>query len=248
MDVDPRREFADVVLMHSAPELTTSVDGVVPSSVSGAPYDAVVQTDLRGVAWTFQVGRLVGRLDEGVLETLSSIALGDLATDPAHENEIWTGSALTGEGDRRWAFKADEGSVFRILTRECTVALIEGGTVWEIDPGLLRQGHLDCATGSPEVVQEFWEWRSTRRSRPLTVSDDLLVEMLAQDPPMPSTESDLAFELATLAWELAAEVSTETPAGRSSGTVRGLLSAEAVRGPGHEAFGQVHFLGERVAA
>lgn len=246
--VDPTSEFAEVVLVHSAPELATSVDGVVPSSASGAPYDAVVQTDLRSVVWTFQVGRLVGRLDESALEALSSVALGEPASERLHGSKIWSGSALTGENDRRWAFKADEGSVFRILTRECTSALIDGGTVWEIDPDLLRKGHLDCAVGGPEVVWEFWEWRSTRRSRPLTVSDDLLNEMLAQDPPIPSTESDLALELATLAWELAADVSTETPAGRSGGTLRGLLSAEAAPGPGHEAFDRVHFLGERVAA
>ena len=132
--VDPTSEFAEVVLVHSAPELATSVDGVVPSSTSGAPYDAVVQTDLRGVAWIFQVDRLVGRLDERSLEALSSIALGNPATERAQGNEIWSGSALTGESDRRWAFKADEGSVFRTLTRECTAVLIDGGTVWELEP------------------------------------------------------------------------------------------------------------------
>ena len=246
--VDPAGEFAEVVLVHSAPEFATSVDGVVSSSTSGAPYDAVVQTDLRGVAWTFQVNRLVGRLDENSLEALSSIALGNPATERAQGNEIWSGSALTGESDRRWAFKADEGSVFRTLTRECTAVLIDGGTVWEIDPGLLRRGQLDCATDGPEVVEEFWEWRSTRRSRQLTISDDLLTEMLAQDPPTPSPESDLALELATLAWGLAVEVSTEAPAGRSDVTRRGLLSAGAVRRPGREAFDEVYLLGERIAA
>ena len=246
--VDSTSEFVDVVLVHSAPELATSVDGVVPSSTSGAPYDAVVQTDLRGVAWTFQVDRLVGRLDERSLEALSSIALGNPATERAQGNEIWSGSALTGESDRRWAFKADEGSVFRTLTRESTAVLIDGGTVWEIDRELLRKGQLDGATDGPEVVQEFWEWRSTRRSRQLTISDDLLTEMLAQDPPTPSPGSDLALELATLAWGLAAEVSTEAPAGRSDITRRCLLSARAVHRPGHEAFDEVHLLGERTAA
>ena len=246
--VDPTGEFAEVVLLHSAPELATSVDGVVPSSTSGAPYDAVVQTDLRGVAWTFQVDRLVGRLDESSLEALSSIALGNPASERARGNEIWSGSALTGESDRRWAFKVDEGSVFRTLTRECTAVLIDGGTVWEIDPQLLRTGQLDCATDGPEVVQEFGEWQSTRRSRGLTISDDLLTEMLAQEPSTPSPESDLALEFAMLAWGLAVEVSTETPAGRFDITRRGLLSAGAVRRGDHEVFDEVHLLGERTAA
>lgn len=126
--VDPAADVAEVVLVHSTPELATSVDGVVPSCTTGAPYDAVVQTDLRGVAWTFQLGRLVGRLDEGSLEALSSIALGNRATERAQGNEIWSGSALTGAGDGRWTFKTDEGSALRSLTRECTAALLDGGT------------------------------------------------------------------------------------------------------------------------
>ena len=246
--VDSTSEFADIVLVHSAPELATNLDGVIPSSTSGVPYATVVQTDLRGIAWTFQIGSSVGHLDESTLEALSSIALGKPGTERAGGREVWSGSALTGESDRRWAFKTDEGSMFRILTRECTAALIDGSTIWEIDQGLLRRGQLDCATDRPEVFQEFWEWRSTRRSRQLTVSDDLLAEMLAQDLPTPNTESDLAFELATLAWELAAEASTATPADRSDGTRRGLLSVAAVHGPGHGAFDEVHLLGKRLAA
>ncbi|WP_419839769.1 hypothetical protein [Candidatus Poriferisodalis sp.] len=138
--VDPAEDFAEVVLVHSTPELATSVDGVVPSCTTGAPYDAVVQTDLRGVAWTFQLGRLVGRLDEASLEALSSIALGNPATELAQGNEIWSGSALTGAGDGRWTFKIDEGSALRSLTRECTAAFLDCGTVGEFDPRLLHQG------------------------------------------------------------------------------------------------------------
>lgn len=246
--VNPTGEFVEVVLMHSAPELATGADGIVPSSTSGARYDVVAQTDLRGVAWTFQVGRLVGRLDESSLEALSSIALGDPASEHSQSDEIRSGPALTGESDRRWAFKADEGAAFRTLTRECTAALLDGGTVWEVDPELLRAGRLDGANGDPRAVQEFWEWRSTRRSRRLTIPDGILTEMLAQDPPTPSAASDLAFELAALRWDLAAEVSTAVPADRTGGTRRCLLSAGAVRRPGLEGFDEVHLLGERAAA
>ena len=58
--VDPTDEFADVVLTHTAPEVAPSVDGVVPPELSGAPYDIVVQTELRRTVWTLQLGRRVG--------------------------------------------------------------------------------------------------------------------------------------------------------------------------------------------
>ncbi|MCY4495097.1 MAG: hypothetical protein OXB92_14710 [Acidimicrobiaceae bacterium] len=122
--------------MHSAPELATSLDGVVPSRTSGAPYDSVVQTDLRGVVWISQLGRLIGCLDENLLEALSSIALSNPTNERAQDDEIQSGSALTGESDTRWKFKADEGSVFRTLTSECTAILIDGGTVCGIRPEL----------------------------------------------------------------------------------------------------------------
>ena len=158
--VDPAEDFAEVALAHSAPELATSVDGVVPSSMTGAPYDAVVQTDLRGLAWTFQLGRLVGHLDEGSLEALSSIALGNPATESAQGNKIWSGSALTGASDGRWTFKIDEGSALRSLTRECTAVLLNGGTdATVLVEEKLRSGttrHLPnstavAAAGVPEV-------------------------------------------------------------------------------------------------
>ena len=131
--VDAASEFAEVVLVHSAPELATGTDGVVASSTGAAPYDTVVQTDLRGAVWTSQVGRLIGRLDESSLEALSAIALGVPTTRRAKGDEIWSGPPLTREDDSRWAFKAGEGSVFRSLTRACTAALLDDGTVWEIN-------------------------------------------------------------------------------------------------------------------
>ena len=60
--VDPVGEFAEVLLVHAAPELATDRDVVLPSDVTSAPYDAVVQTDLRGAVWILQLGKRFGRL------------------------------------------------------------------------------------------------------------------------------------------------------------------------------------------
>lgn len=165
LGVDSSGEYADAVLIHTAPELATSADGVVPSVVSGAPYDTVIETDLRGAVWTFQLGRKVGHLDSGALEELGDIAGGRTDADAAIDSRIWSGSALTGESDRRWAFKASEGAVFRTLTVDCTAVLVDGGTVWELDPEVLLRGQLKGVAADPAETIALGEWRMTRKTR-----------------------------------------------------------------------------------
>jgi hypothetical protein len=246
---DPTGEFADVVLIHSATELTTSIDGVVPSSVSGAPYALVVQTDLRGAVWTFQLGRRVGHLDERALDALSSIALGSHAPEGDRtDSELWSGSPLTGESDRRWAFKADEGDVFHSLTGDCTAVLIDGGTIWEVDPELLLTGQLEGVTDSPDVIQELEEWRSTRKTRRLMITDQVLREMVERRIPTPSRESDLAYELATLGWQLAVDISTDPSSPRASTGGRRIVTTRALRRAEQESCDAVYVLGERAPA
>ena len=245
---DPAGEFADVVLAHSSTELATGIDGVVTRSRSGAPYDIVVETDLRGAVWTFQVGRRVGHLDEDVLDALSSIAVGDpTSAPPLTGGDVCSGSPLLGESDRRWRFKEDEGKAFRSLSHDCTAVLVDGGTFWIVDPELIRSGQLEGAL-DPYVIEDFWEWRSTRRTRRLTITDDLLDEMLGHEPPSPNSGDDLALELSTLAWEVAVDVSTTGQPDRSLATARGVLTARSLLRAAHQSFDDIQLLGERASA
>lgn len=244
---DPAGEFADIVLAHSTTELATGIDGVVARARSGAPYDIVVETDLRGAVWTFQVGRLIGHLDEDVLHALSSIAVGDPTSAPSLTGgDVWSGPPLLGESDRRWRFKEDEGEAFRSLSHDCTAVLVDGGTFWVVDPALIRSGQLEGAL-DPYVIEDFWEWRSTRRTRRLTITDDLLDEMLGHEPASPGSGDDLALELSTLAWEVAIEVSTTGQPDRSLATARGVLTTRSLLRAAHQSFDDIHLLGERAS-
>ena len=133
--VDSTNDFVEVLLIHAAPELAAQCDLVVPSDFTSAPHDVVVQTDLRGVVWTLQLGNRVGRLTEPVLAAVrpigNSLDGSGHPTAPAPPlGSCHTGIPLRGLLDRRWSFKESEGVEFRALTADCTKTLLDEEFAW----------------------------------------------------------------------------------------------------------------------
>lgn len=178
--VDSANEFAEVLLVHAAPELATDRDVILPSNVTSAPYDTVVQTDLRGAVWTLQLGRRVGHVAALVLAAVraadNSLGAGEHPTPrDARMAELHTGSPLAGPLDRRWSFKESEGAALRALAADCTEALLEQGLAWEVNPGLLQPELLDLADDPELLLIELLHWAQTRR---LSLTDDDLALLL----------------------------------------------------------------------
>ncbi|MCY4495126.1 MAG: hypothetical protein OXB92_14870 [Acidimicrobiaceae bacterium] len=131
--VDDRREFAEIVLVHPYVELAAGTDLVVPPEHSRVPYRVVVETDVRGVVWLTQIGPPVGTLDQLALEALGAVSLGEA---PAPRS-LLVGLPLRGRFDRRWDFKAAEGSALRTLAADCTASLLDGRAPLQLDIGIL---------------------------------------------------------------------------------------------------------------
>lgn len=110
-----RLGFADVLLMHTATEMACDIDLVVPRAVSEMTFDLVVEPDLRAMVWLWQLSPALGRLDDDVLDALT-------VQDPG--GAPWRGLPLAGPSDPRWQFKKDEGATLRILSRDCTRAML----------------------------------------------------------------------------------------------------------------------------
>ena len=179
--VDPVGEFAEVLLVHAAPELATDRDVVLPSDVSSAPYDAVVQTDLRGAVWILQLGKRFGRLAAPALAAVMAAdditEAGELPMAPAaRPAELHTGIPLAGPLDRRWSFKESEGAALRALAADCTEALLDQELDWEVNPGLLQPELLDLADDPELLLIELLHWAQTRR---LSLAHDDLERLLA---------------------------------------------------------------------
>ena len=200
LGVDSANDFAEILLVHAAPELATDRDVILPSNVTSAPYDAVVQTDLRGAVWTLQFGKRVGHLAELALATVratdNSLKASKLPAAPAARMaELHTGIPLAGPLDRRWPFKESEGAALRALAADCTEALLDEGLAWEMNPGLLQPELLDLADDPELLLIELLHWAETRR---LSLTDDdleLLLAAGALEPDTWSQFSDLGADL-----------------------------------------------------
>lgn len=198
--VDSANEFAEVLLVHAAPELATDRDVILRSNLTSAPYDAVVQTDLRGAAWILQLGERVGRLAElalaAVRATDDSPEAGGLPLAPAARMAgLHTGTPLAGPLDRRWSFKESEGAALRALAADCTEALLDQELDWAVNPGLLQPELLDLADDPELLLIELLHWARTRH---LALTDDdleLLLAAGALDPDTWLQFSDLGADL-----------------------------------------------------
>ena len=173
LNVDTRLQFTEVALVHTYPELATSMDGVVPGALAGTPFDVVVQTDLRGVVWTpVQVSRLVGIVSAGTLQAISDLVETGLAESPSG---VRIGTALGGPHDRRWSFKATEGQALDALTSDCSSEVIDGRSPWRVGRELFIPDLLASSSDLDSIVVELAYWLDTRVLR-MTLEDALELE------------------------------------------------------------------------
>ena len=74
LSVDGEREIAQVLLVHTSPELACEVDAIIDPSISSSNYAVIIETDLRGVVWSWQLGPMVGHLAEDAIDALGAVA------------------------------------------------------------------------------------------------------------------------------------------------------------------------------
>lgn len=211
LSVDSDHQCAEVMLVHTAPELACDIDGIVPSDKSSAPYDVVVETDLRGVVWSWQIAKAIGHLDTDVLDALGQVATGRVAADHPSPS-VRTGSRLAGPLDPRWAFKKDEGGTLRRLTEDCTEVLLDEHVPWVVDPGLLRPELLDIADDPTALVSELMHWVRTRSLSITAAEVDHLLALGVLDLDAWAARGDLGADVRTALVGLIEHAATTDPA------------------------------------
>jgi hypothetical protein len=202
------------MLVHTSPELACDIDFVVAPSDSFAPYEIVVETDLRGVVWSWQIAKAAGRLDSRFLDELETATAGHLSNEVS-PSPLRTAPRLAGPADSRWAFKKDEGEFLRRLTADATEALLDDGAPWVVDPGLLRPELLDIADDPEALVSELIHWVQTR-SMSISAEDiDHLLELGALNVDAWSAIGDLGTDVWTALQELIERAATTELSGPS---------------------------------
>ena len=221
LSADSQLDFADVLLVHSAVEMACDIDLVVPRAVFAAPYDVVVETDLRGVVWTLQLGPAIGQLDDDIVDTLGdNTASADRGASPG----MHRGLQMAGPADPRWAFKREEGAALRALSRDCTDALLDEGA-WLINPGLLRPDLLDLADDPAALIADLVHWVETRSLVLSTAEIEVLLELGALDVDAWAAIGDLGLDIWTAIQHLIVDSVTAADESSIEAGSRRLLTA-----------------------
>lgn len=207
LSVHSNLDFADVLLVHTAAEMACDVDLVVPKAVSTAPYEVVLEKDLRGAVWTLQLGPAVGRLDGAIIDALGYNTTGP---DSGAPSGIHRGIKLAGPADPRWGFKREEGAAFRALVSDCTDALLDEDS-WQVEPGLLRPDLLDRADDPTALLAELMHWLCTRTLELSPTDVEVLLELGALETSAWELFGDLGFDILTALQGLVEAAATGSP-------------------------------------
>ena len=242
-------QFVEVLLAHSSPEFATDSDVIMPKELSAAPYDLVIQSDLRAPVWTFQMKKAVGQVAPKVLsELLAQVGTHRPIEAAEATTNLLSGMPLRGPRDGRWSFKEAEGDALRALSDDCTDALLEDGFDWQVDQRLLRPELLALAQDREALLLELLHWLQTR---PLDVRDEdieVLIDAGVLDPSAWSILGDVGAALfASVHQGLIEKVATR-PAGddRRPQESQGVVTAAHLGlHEFHESTTVVHYLGNK---
>lgn len=244
LSVDSARDFAEVMLVHTATELACETDAIVSSEIASPPYAVVIETDVRGVVWTWQLGGVVGHLYEDVLVSLGPIAAQTLAENLAG-GALVRGTSIAGPADPRWSFKKAEGKALRLLARDCTEALLDDASPWVVDPGLLRPELFDLAADPAALVSELMHWIGTR-SLEMTTSDvEHLLELGVLELDAWATTGDIAGDVVTALHMLIEQAATAGPIPRARPASWRIVTALHLEQTWSTEPEAVHYLGDR---
>ena len=136
--IDEHHEYVEAIFAHPAAEYATDYDLVVPAEISKAAYDIVIQTDLRAVLWTAQLGPRIGTVNKTIVDSakawgcrqMTRKSYTDTADNEASETLYETsgirhGTPLRSIVDPRWRLKEVEGAAARRLAHDCVETLLD---------------------------------------------------------------------------------------------------------------------------
>lgn len=234
LDVDRAHDVIDIALVHSHPDLATDSDVIVPKAIAGTQFPVVIQSDLRSAVWKQQLGGLVGRIDAAGLAMVND-ALDPVPQGPS--SHLSVGLPLDGPSDGRWEFKHLEGEDLRRLTADCSRAVLDDETDWELDPKTIVPGQ------SPDVLLELMHWLQTRTVQVSESAHEYAAEVYAHLTKNSWGEySDVASALI----DALADVLMAEPVPRAHGRRRAFLTTASIDVTTIGEFDVVQYLGVEV--
>ena len=152
--VNPDSNTTQLTLVHSYVEFATEHDVIIDPAVTQLPYAIVVETDLRAVISTAEIGELIAVVPSRVVSACFG-GPGSFIED----EKMFVGPPMLGPLDARWDFKAEEGEVIRELSSAAIVSFENPEAQWvfefdEIFAALLLP--VDDAHAMALAMYELW--------------------------------------------------------------------------------------------
>jgi hypothetical protein len=141
-------------LVHSYVEFATEQDVIIDPAVTQLPYAIVVETDLRAVISTAEIGGLVAAVPSQIISACFDGPGGFI-----EDKSMFIGLPMLGPLDARWDFKVEEGEVIRELSSAAIVSFDSPEIQWvfefdEIFAALLLP--VDDAPAMALAMYELW--------------------------------------------------------------------------------------------
>jgi hypothetical protein len=184
LDVDQEEPVVTVCLVTNETDLAIDTDLIVPAATSGLPLDIVVETNLVGNVWKFQLvgDRVLGSLPPEVLDVVAALEAGN----PPEGGDLTRGLPMSGADDPRRNFRESELADLKRLTAECERHLLDGGLGAPVpDHGpLLRRISTDTNAAHAWLLDATTGFANGSLASTPAVAEALLdaVSMMGADP------------------------------------------------------------------
>lgn len=115
---DSTTRTASVTLLSPDTLFATNLDLLVHPTETGLGYDLLIESDIFGYLWTHQLDQSLGQVSRDTLAALAALRNQDAVGRPP------AGPPVKGRSDPRWDFKIRELARLRVITADCTRALV----------------------------------------------------------------------------------------------------------------------------
>ena len=141
-------------LVHSYVEFATEHDVIIEPAITQLPYSIVVETDLRAVISTAEVGGLIAVVPTRIVSICFEGPGGFI-----DNGSMFVGPPILGPLDARWDFKVEEGEAIRELSSAAIVSFENPEVQWvfefdEIFTALLLP--VDDAPAMALAMYDLW--------------------------------------------------------------------------------------------
>jgi hypothetical protein len=152
--INPDSNTTQFTLVHSYVDFATEHDIIIDLAVTQLPYGIVVETDLRAVVSTAEIGELIAVVPSRVVSACFEGPGGFI-----EDGKMFLGPPMLGPLDARWDFKVEEGEVIRELSSAAIASFENPEVQWvfefdEIFAALLLP--VDDAHAMALAMYELW--------------------------------------------------------------------------------------------